>query len=599
MTKLLFVPNLSTQRGWGHFYRCVRTASQIGLEAAVLVVKTDTSDAITWEKSKFSLNDCRLQKTWPLPGEFSAIIVDQQACSPSLYQRLRTLGAFLVGWDEGGPHRKDMDYLVDSLPNLAKTLPNLYMPSLALEEPTFTPPQFSSKVPQNVLIVFGGGDPKGLTLPTVQAWKKVVDQKSSPLKISLTVVRGPGAQFPRSLAESDITLWDNPENLTSQLAQFDLVLGSWGLTTLEALAKGIPVILAAPTPYHARLQHQLGLATFSPSKPQTLAQALKTCTWKSQAYVNRIKISGPSAPVFWKNFLLPPKKDPCCPVCGSIQHRFLARTPEKSYFQCNTCQMEYMLPFQLPAKQYEASYFFEDYQRQYGKTYLEDFQAISAMGRARILYSQKWWGSWKGFRLLDVGCAFGPFLSAAQDVGAEPFGWDISAEATEYVKTKLGFPAVAEPFPGRKWEEVFPGMAKPNVVTLWYVIEHFPNLKEVLESLAEVLPLGGHLALGTPNGKGISRLFSSQKFWKISPEDHFTIWNPQNSRQILRKFGFRVDGIRITGHHPERFPGIRQTGSRQNGFFFRIIKLLDRWLGWGDTFEIYATKIRTVERNPL
>ncbi|NNM55413.1 MAG: methyltransferase domain-containing protein [Spirochaetales bacterium] len=596
--RVLFVPNLAVNRGWGHWRRCTKAASQIGPESAVLAINLDNGESLPWEKADSWHSDCRLLTQWPAPGEFSLIVVDQQVCSSALYQRLRSLGGFLVGWDEGGHFRADMDYLVDSLPNLAPTPPNQLLVSLALEAPPTILPEFSSRQPHNILVVFGGGDPQGLTVPTIRACQKLFNPSSSEERVSFTVVRGPGAQFPWPVPGIELkqwteqTLWDKPQNLADKLADFDVVLGSWGLTTLEALARGVPVALAAPTSYHAQLQRKMGLASFNPQKPRTLANALGEAVRKSRAYAERTQFSGPGAAEFWKNFLLPPKNGPFCPVCGSVRRRFLARTSEKSYFRCRDCQMEYMLPFQLPAKQYSSTYFFEEYQRQYGKTYLEDFDAIAAMGQKRIAYSQKSWGSWKGLRLLDIGCAYGPFLKAAQDEGAIPFGWDISPEAAEYVRTKLGFPAVAEAFPGRTWAEVFPGQLPPQVVTLWYVIEHFSQLSEVLEALAELLPEGGRLALGTPNGKGISRRFSSKSFWQNSPDDHFTIWNPRNARAVLRRFGFRVVGVRITGHHPERFPGVSK-----KGLGLALISLLDRWLGWGDTFEIYAVKEKSCSRS--
>lgn len=600
MKRILFVPNLSVKRGWGHFRRCTNAAGLIGPESAVLAINPDVGESLPWKEADSWHRDCHLLTQWPIAGEFSLIVVDQQVCSSVLYYKLRGLGGFLVGWDEGGRFRSAMDYLVDSLPNLAQTPPNQRFFSLALEVPPAKPPEFSVGPYHNLLVVFGGGDPQGLTIPTIHACQKLFNPSSSETKVSLTVVRGPGARFSWPAPGIGLTpyleqtLWDKPENLTDKLTDFDVVLGSWGLTTLEALARGVPVVLAAPTPYHAQLQREMGLASFKPHNPKTLTKALSEAARKSQAYAERTQFSGPRVAEFWKNFLLPPKKGPFCPVCGSVRRRFLARTPEKSYFRCRECQMEYMLPFQLPAKQYSSTYFFEEYQRQYGKTYLEDFDSIAAMGKKRIAYAQKRWGPWKGLRVLDLGCAYGPFLKAAQEAGAEPFGWDISSEAAEYVRTKLGFPAAAEAFPGRAWTEVFPGQAQPQVVTLWYVIEHFSQLGEVLEAVAKLLPEGGRLALGTPNGKGISRRFSPKSFWQNSPDDHFTIWNQRNARSVLRRFGFRVVGVRITGHHPERFPGVRK-----KGLGLALISLLDRWLGWGDTFEIYALKEKSYSRSSV
>jgi len=109
----------------------------------------------------------------------------------------------------------------------------------------------------------------------------------------------------------------------------------------------------------------------------------------------------------------------------------------------------------------------------------------------------------------------------------------------------------------------------------------------VLTQVTRVLPTGGLFAFGTPNGKGLTRLFRGGKFWDESPDDHFTVWNRQNAREILSRYGFEILGFRNTGLHPDRFPG---TGRR--GLRYQSVRYLGNHLGWGDTFEVYARKTR-------
>ena len=115
------------------------------------------------------------------------------------------------------------------------------------------------------------------------------------------------------------------------------------------------------------------------------------------------------------------------------------------------------------------------------------------------------------------------------------------------------------------------------MVTLWYVIEHFSDLKSVLEALNGVLNMGGVLALSTPNESGISGLRSRRGFLEKSPRDHYTIWNPRVARRLLGRFGFKVYKIRITGHHPERFGMNSSPGSllfRFSGIIIRIFAVI-------------------------
>lgn len=228
-------------------------------------------------------------------------------------------------------------------------------------------------------------------------------------------------------------------------------------------------------------------------------------------------------------------------------------------------------------------------------------------------------------RLLDVGCAYGPFLQAACERGFQAAGVDVSPEAVAYVAGTLGLPArvldfqaEGPPAAGTGGAPVEaggsaagmagdtaagpagPGGGRPgggpdpflapgswDALTFWFVLEHFQRLDFVLQRAARLLAPGGILALATPNARGISSRKDRRSFLAASPEDHFTVWSPRSARKVLRRYGLRVRRIRVTGHHPERFPAgiLRIAGLRP-----KILEGASRLLGWGDTFEVYAQK---------
>jgi SAM-dependent methyltransferase len=188
--------------------------------------------------------------------------------------------------------------------------------------------------------------------------------------------------------------------------------------------------------------------------------------------------------------------------------------------------------------------------------------------------------------LLDIGCAYGPFLAAARDRGFSPFGLEGAAEAADYVKKELDIPA---------YQGFFPPAPLPvhtmrfDAVTMWYVIEHFTNTGEALAETARILKPGGIFAFSTPSFSGISGKKSLKKFLEASPADHWTVWSPKTCVSCLRKYSFTVKKITVTGHHPERFPFIGPR-LRGKGPLYRLVLAASRFFRLGDTFEVYAQK---------
>ena len=72
-----------------------------------------------------------------------------------------------------------------------------------------------------------------------------------------------------------------------------------------------------------------------------------------------------------------------------------------------------------------------------------------------------------------------------------------------------------------------------------------------------------------------------------SPDDHYTVWSPKTAVEVMKRFGFTVRRVRVTGHHPERFPG---TGRVKGRCVPHVAMAVSKALKLGDTFEVYAEK---------
>lgn len=181
-------------------------------------------------------------------------------------------------------------------------------------------------------------------------------------------------------------------------------------------------------------------------------------------------------------------------------------------------------------------------------------------------------------------------MKAASEKGWNVYGTDICDDAVESVKNELGFKACVSAFPEIDTEKEF-CKKEFDAVTMWYVIEHFQNLKSVLEKAGSLVKKGGVFAFSTPSGEGVSAVTDKDHFYLISPTDHYSVWEPSRAEKILKKFGFSVVKTVSTGHHPERFPEIKKSGAKPGSREWEKVMKKSLRKNLGDTVEIYCVKI--------
>jgi 2-polyprenyl-3-methyl-5-hydroxy-6-metoxy-1,4-benzoquinol methylase len=146
-------------------------------------------------------------------------------------------------------------------------------------------------------------------------------------------------------------------------------------------------------------------------------------------------------------------------------------------------------------------------------------------------------------RLLDVGCALGFFLEAAQHRGWQVDGVDISAHATEYAKTELGIPARCG-----QLEEVGFEPESYDLLTLWDVIEHVPDPVAHLRYCRSLLRDSGVVVISTPDiGSLVARATRERWMGFKLAEEHLYYFNRQTLSLALDRAGFEVLHLQAIG----------------------------------------------------
>lgn len=591
MPSFLLVPSLVKGNGSGHLVRCLNLARELdridGCAAGVFL--PDEYGSAHWGSAEIGLSfpeqtrGLRILQSVRESDGWDFIVLDLRSVDVREERRWRAL-APTIAVDEGGAAFASASWCVDILPRLpsGRRLPRANLESRGLlalpKRRRAGPPERLERV----LLAFGGEDPADLGPATARCLVEAGLFRPE----ALTLVSGALRKGPGRIPEG-IRVLGPVQDLKEHLASYDLVLTQFGLTAFEAAWARCAVFLVNPGPYHSALARQAGFPEAGVGSPSL--KALTSLLGDPAARGAAAEKAAPERPESLAARLaaLRPGAAGVCPVCGERARTAVARHPGKSHFRCGNCGMVYRELFEGTDTLYAKSYFFEEYEKQYGRTYLEDFPALTAFAAARLDVLEKLLPRRKeGARLsvLDVGCAYGAFLAEAARRGWDGRGIDIAQSAVDYVQKELAIPAIAGDFLEPR---VQAELAAPvDCLSLWFVVEHFDRLGEVLSAAARIVRPGGLLALSTPSGAGVSARRDPAAFYGNSPNDHVTVWEPRRTAGILKRYGFRVERIRVTGHHPERFPGALGGPALRS-----VSGLASRMLGLGDTFECYARRV--------
>ena len=579
MRPVLLVPSIKKNSGTGHIKRCLGLLGALRGGARILL--PPGTGAGEWGSEEILVRFAEVLRPEQIvsgpEGDWKYVLFDRRGTTREEFLRFST-GHPSVGLDEGGPARPFFSYLIDTFPRTGRAFPpNLADESLVTDGAAKESSEMPDRI-RRVLLTFGGVDQAGLT---GIALKALLDTGLiSPADID--IVSGPA--FSRIPTGNFGRHYSGMSDIRRLFSLYDAVFTSFGITPYEVLREGGRPVLVNPTAYHRKLARKAGFSELGTGRIS--GSRLKKIILEPRKHLNLPEIMQETSPGGLGPILdkLTPSTRRGCPVCGELRGRQKYRNGEGTFFRCPECRVIYREDFSARRIRYDRDYFFEDYRKQYGKTYLEDFEKIRELARGRLGVLGELGGGLEGKRLLDVGCAYGPFLSAANEAGCLSHGIDAAEDAVRHVRDVLRIPAAAGDFLSLK-EDEFPGGRDFDIVTLWYVIEHFNPVGEALRRLSRLVRPGGFLALSTPNAAGASSRFFPEKFYESSPRDHYTIWDSISARRILERFGFRIRRVRITGHHPERFPVPLKKLPGLRGCEFT-----SRLLGLGDTFEIYAEK---------
>ena len=237
-----------------------------------------------------------------------------------------------------------------------------------------------------------------------------------------------------------------------------------------------------------------------------------------------------------------------CPVClnpvtapALVGTDFLFESTSKTFtlYSCEACRCLFLHP--MPDSREIERFYPADYwwnaRRSGGLKKLESVYRKLAL-RDHIAFITKAAGD-RGVDVLDVGCGSGTLLGLLKHRGFRVTGLDFSAEAAAIAKAENGVDVAV----GSLEEAHFPAESF-DVVTLFHVMEHVTNPRQVLAEVSRVLKPNGVAILQVPNIESWQFKIFGARWYGLDIPRHVIDYSRNSMLKLLADSGFVVNRIR-------------------------------------------------------
>lgn len=193
-----------------------------------------------------------------------------------------------------------------------------------------------------------------------------------------------------------------------------------------------------------------------------------------------------------------------------------------------------------------------------------------------------------GKRLLEIGCGKGRFLEIAKRRGYEVYGLEPSVRSNFFARMRLGdvvFPVELEHI-----DEIQKLNGCFNVIVMWHVMEHIPELDMLMRKIKERLARSGIILVALPNMASYQSKIGKEDWYHLDPPRHLHHFTPQSFKFLMEKHGLKVEQIYYNSFY-QNFIGEIITVTNKllpdKNVIFNLMKLNNNYIkrvGWGRSF---------------
>jgi 2-polyprenyl-3-methyl-5-hydroxy-6-metoxy-1,4-benzoquinol methylase len=223
---------------------------------------------------------------------------------------------------------------------------------------------------------------------------------------------------------------------------------------------------------------------------------------------------------------------PCCASTGS--QRYVFSKNNCNLFVCGQCGLGRAETIEFdPADYYNTKYFSGGHPDGYA-----NYRGAEPILRREFARTVKYIRRYRASgRLLEIGCAYGFFLSEAkrffQVVGIEPAA-DAAAYCRESGLSVLGVPV----------DEIdLSALGNMDVIVLLDVIEHLPNPAATLTRCVQHLNPGGLIVISTGDFGSIAARWLGRRWRLMTPPQHLWFFSAGSILRLAARLNLRVESL--------------------------------------------------------
>jgi len=232
-----------------------------------------------------------------------------------------------------------------------------------------------------------------------------------------------------------------------------------------------------------------------------------------------------------------------CPICGGASHKKLYSIHGFDIVRCSTCSMSFVNP------RISNNCLFDVYRHEYFHRNQDGYNDYESIANLRIKTFEKWYRDLAPYCInkgiaLDIGCAAGYFLDVLQENQWQVEGIELEHRMYDLLIQK-GYTISNEPL------EYFTAAHQYDLITMFDVIEHLPELQKNFAKISSLLSEQGIIALSTPNIDSLQYRIFRRRWFQFKPVEHLYYFSPSTLKRLAQAHGLRIEVMKKSGQYSD------------------------------------------------